>query len=244
MFKAFKEFIAKAFSFPKKGHSRYPMLDVIRGFAVLLMIIFHFSFDLKVFGFARIDFQNNLFWWTFPRVIVFLFLFAVGQSLELSSKNGIRPKAVTSRFARLAIYAGLISLFTYFAFPDRWIYFGTLHCIAVCTILALPFVARPWISLSGAFIILFPLVAGFEWPWWRMKHSSMDYIPALPWLGVVLLGQFAYHKKVHELKLPAFPGKATLIFFGKYSLFIYLIHQPILFGLVKLIYTLAPPAAN
>lgn len=223
------------------GSSRYPTLDAIRGFAVLLMIIFHFSFDLKIFGYAQIDFQNNTFWWTFPRVIVFLFLIAVGQALELTSKNGIQTNKVLRRFFKLALLAGLITVFTYYAFPGRWIYFGTLHCIATCSLLALPFVGRPWLALTFALAILLPLLSGFQWPWWRMEHASMDYIPALPWLGVVLLGQFSYHHNIHALNIPKFPGRGLLLYFGQHSLFIYLIHQPLLFGLVKTFYTLAPP---
>ncbi len=227
--------------FTIKRESRYPALDMLRGFAVLLMIIFHFSFDLKVFGYASIDFQNDPFWWAFPRVIVFLFLFAMGQSLELVHQKSIDTKKVAKRFLKLAFFAALISIFTYAAFPDRWIYFGTLHCIAICTILALPFVKRPWIAFIVALVILVPVIFGFRWPWIRMDHASMDYIPALPWLGVVLLGQFSYHHKAHQLSIPNFPGKRPLLHFGQHSLWIYLIHQPLLFGLVKLFYTLAPP---
>lgn len=224
--------------------SRYPTLDAIRGFAVLLMIIFHFSFDLKIFGYAQIDFQNDIFWWAFPRVIVFLFLIAVGQALELTSISGIKKEKVLKRFLKLAVLAGLISLFTFFAFPGRWIYFGTLHCIATCSLLALPFVGKPKLAFAFSLIILLPLLGGFQWPWWRMEHASMDYIPALPWLGVVLLGQMSFHYKVHAFDIPRFPGRDLLLFFGQHSLFIYLLHQPLLFGLVKLFYTLAPPSAR
>jgi uncharacterized membrane protein len=221
--------------------SRYELLDIIRGSAVVLMIIFHFSFDLRIFGYTEVDFQENLFWWVFPRVIVFLFLTAMGLSLEVTYKGKLEPKKVLRRFFKIGGFALLISLFTYFAFPTRWIYFGTLHCIALCSLLALPFQGKKWISLSGAFVILIPLLAGFQWPWFKMEHASMDYIPALPWLGVVLLGMFSFHLNVHKTPIVSFPGKSWLLFCGRHSLIIYLIHQPILFGLVKIFYTISPP---
>ncbi|MCF8060748.1 MAG: DUF1624 domain-containing protein, partial [Bacteriovoracaceae bacterium] len=227
--------------FKRNLSNRYPIVDIMRGFAVLLMIIFHLGFDLTVFGFTNFDFQNDLFWWTFPRVIVTLFLFSMGQSLEITHKPPLKIKKVLKRFFKIGGFAVMISIFTYFAFPTRWIYFGTLHCIAVCSILAIPFLNKRWASLIGAAVILLPLLLGFHWPWPQMSHASMDYIPALPWLGVVLLGMGSTHFSLHKQNVTNFLGRNLLIIFGQHSLFIYLIHQPILFGIVKIIYTIAPP---
>jgi uncharacterized membrane protein len=224
--------------FKRNDSIRYPTVDIMRGFAVVLMIIFHLGFDLTVFGFTNFDFQSDSFWWAFPRVIVTFFLLSMGQSLEIAHRSPIEVKKVLRRFLKIGGLAALISLFTYFAFPTRWIYFGTLHCIAVCSLLALPFLNRFWITLSGAAIILIPLLAGFHWPWPQMSHASMDYIPALPWLGVVLIGMGSTHFGLHKLSIPNFPGKNILLLFGQHSLFIYLIHQPILFGIVKVFRTI------
>lgn len=224
-----------------KQTNRYDFLDFIRGSAVILMIIFHFSFDLRLFGYTQVDFQNDPFWWAFPRLIVFLFLSAMGLALEVTYKGSLKPKKVAQRFLKIGGFALLISLFTYFAFPKRWIYFGTLHCIAVCSVLALPFLRKKWLCLSGASVILLPLLVGFDWPWFKMAHASMDYIPVLPWFGIVLLGMLSYHFNLHRFNVWPFPGKKIFLFCGQHSLFIYLIHQPILFGLVKIFYTFAPP---
>ena len=215
---------------------RYPIIDMARGFAVFLMIIFHFSYDLSAFKFVEIHFQQDLFWWIFPRVIVFFFLYAMGQSLELVHRHGIEWPKVARRFGKIAFFALCISGFTYYAFPKSWIYFGTLHCIALCSILVLPFVGRPIPTLLGCVAMLLPLTWGFQLPWFKLGHASMDYIPVFPWIGVVFLGQLSIYANLHKIKVPAFPGKAMLAFFGKYSLRIYLLHQPILFGLVKLYY--------
>ena len=41
---------------------RYLILDHIRGLAVVLMVFFHFSYDLNVFGFIKVDMFNDPFW--------------------------------------------------------------------------------------------------------------------------------------------------------------------------------------
>lgn len=215
--------------------SRFPFIDYIRGFAVLLMNIFHFSFDLRMLNYNEIDFQRDLFWWTFPRVIVFFFLFSMGLSMEVTYKEKLDWGKVFKRVGKIGGCALLISAFTYIAFPNRWIYFGTLHCIATCTILAIPFQRRPNASLIVSLALLIPAVFfSFKWPFFTMKHNSMDYIPAIPWIGVVLLGIFAFKHNIHQINLRYFPLKRPLIKMGQHSLFIYLIHQPLLFGSVKL----------
>jgi len=214
-------------------HKRYEIVDILRGLAVLLMIIFHFSYDLNLFNFIDVDFHQSLFWWAFPRVIVTLFLLPMGLAMELGFKGKINWKRVLRRFLKIGGWAILISISTYFAFPDKWIYFGTLHCIAVCSILATFFLGRKKLSIVTSLVILVPLLFGFQWPWIKLSHASMDYIPALPWLGVVLLGMVLVHFRFHFLRVPNLPGKKLLLFFGQHSLVIYLVHQPILFALAK-----------
>ncbi len=214
---------------------RWPFVDYLRAIAVILMIIFHFSFDLKAFRYVQIDFINDPLWWIFPRVIVFLFLFSMGISFEISYEDGIDWKKFNRRLLKIGVGALLISLFTFFAYRSRWIYFGTLHCIFVCSLLIIPLRKRPKTCIGLALVILLPLLTGFQWPWIKMGHPSLDYIPALPWLGVVLMGMSAKSIGLHKLKLPSNKG---VKFLSQHSLFIYLIHQPILFGLVKAFYTL------
>ncbi|MCR9204910.1 MAG: DUF1624 domain-containing protein, partial [Halobacteriovoraceae bacterium] len=221
----------------KKQYPRYEVIDVIRATAVILMIIFHLSYDLNVFKFVSIDFQRDPLWWTFPRVIVFLFLTAMGLSFELGKKE-IPIKKVAQRFLKIGGYALIISITTKFLFPKNWIYFGTLHCIAVCSILALPVRHRPKLAwfLSAAFLI--PLLFGFHWPFFKLPHPSMDYIPAFPWIGVVFMGMGLHHLGFHKFQVPDFPGKKIVLMLSQYSLFIYIIHQPILFGITFLVHKL------
>lgn len=220
---------------PAGSKERSLFLDALRGFTVVLMIIFHFSFDLDYFGIVEIDIINAPFWYFFPRLIVFLFLFAVGVALTLTHRNGIKWKPFGKRLLLIIFWAVVISGVTYYFFPTSWIYFGTLHAIAVVSVMSLPFIKRPWESLIVGLCLFIPSITmDANIPWIQLDHSSWDYISPFPWVGASLLGIFAAHKGIHRLNFPNNRLVASLNFLGKHSLFIYLIHQPILFGILML----------
>ena len=222
-----------------KQNSRFLLIDVLRGFTVVLMIIFHFSFDLNYFRVVIFDILPHPFWYFFPRLIVFLFLFATGMSLKIAHSEKIHWKKFLKRLGVLIFWALVISVTTYFLFPDYWIYFGTLHAIAVVSVISLFFLNRPYLSLIVALLLFIPSIAfDFNLPWFQLSHPSWDYISPFPWMGASLLGIFAVHKGLHQ-KFFLSPVKLStpvrcLKFLGQHSLIIYLIHQPILFGLVAL----------
>jgi uncharacterized membrane protein len=67
----------------------------------------------------------------------------------------------------------------------------------------------------------------------------VDYYPLLPWFGVTLLGIFVgrtlYPDGVSRITLPdlsSVPPIRGLRFLGQHTLFIYLVHQPILLGIL------------
>ncbi|MDD4973156.1 MAG: heparan-alpha-glucosaminide N-acetyltransferase [Bacteriovorax sp.] len=218
-----------------KFNSRSRVIDAIRGLTIILMIFFHFSFDLYNFGFLKIDIIREPFWYALPRLIVFLFLFAVGMSLTLAHQDKINWQAFWKRFLKISAFALLISLVTYILFPDNWIYFGTLHAIALISIMTLPFLKKPNLSLALALLLFIPSIFfDKNIPWFSLPHSSWDYIAPFPWLGASLLGIFAVHKGIYLLGIPDNRLVRSLNFLGRHSLFIYLIHQPILFGAVYL----------
>ena len=218
-----------------KFKSRSKFIDTIRGFTIILMIFFHFCFDLYHFGYLKIDIIREPFWYFLPRFIVFLFLLAVGMSLKLTHEDKIQWEAFWKRFFKISAFALIISLVTYFLFPENWIYFGTLHAIALISLLSLPFLKRPNLSLSIALLLFIPSI-GFDKniPWFLLPHESWDYISPFPWVGASLLGIFAAHKGVHLWQFPENSLVKSLNLLGKHSLKIYLIHQPLLFGLVYL----------
>lgn len=224
----------------KSENVRYRLVDHWRAVAIILMIFFHFSFDLNVFGYIKIDVQKDLFWWFLPRIIVFMFMMAVGVSLRIVHKDGFKPKKFWPRFIQISVFALIISATTYFMFPKNWVYFGTLHSISVCSFLALPFISRPKLAGVLGTLIIMPSLVGFDYPFYKMQHISMDYIPPLPWLGHVLIGiycEFRNWDKFSYKTLPA-PTEKLLNFMGRHGLAIYVLHQPIMYGILYGFYLL------
>ncbi len=219
--------------------NRHDFPDILRGFAVILMFIFHCSYDLNLLGFIEINIHKYTLWYVLPRIIVFLFLFCVGLTITLTHKNGIKWGKFHRRLGKITVCAIGVSLATYLCFPKHWIYFGTLHCIAVCSLLALPLLKHHFLALIGAIALFIPALLGKTIPWFLLSHNSMDYIPPFPWFGVVLLGIFSNGINIHRISIPKWrilvPAKNTLVFLGRHSLPIYLIHQPVIYGVLKLI---------
>jgi len=237
--------MAKLPSSPTSFKDRNEFLDLIRGVAIILMIIFHLSYDLSLFKFIKpINFLEDHFWYWFPRFIVFLFLLCTGYSAGIVHRNGFVAKRFWPRFRKILFYALVITVVTYFLFPYNWIFFGILHCIAFSSLLVLPFIPRPKLTLISALLILASNLI-FRIMWGRYNFvdiagwlhiQTMDYEPLYPWFGVVLLGLGAQQKDMLSRwpKLPSNPILSILLFCGRHGLIIYLLHQPLLYGLLTL----------
>lgn len=223
---------------------------MLRGFAIVLMFVFHFSFDLNYFGVTHIQFLEDPFWLNFRRLIVSLFLLLVGISLHLATRNGIRWTSWSRRMLLLLVYAGLVSLGSWMMFPETYIYFGILHFIALASILGLLFTRLYWLNLLlGTLIILLDSTysnALFNTPSLQwiglMTHlpATEDYVPLLPWFGVVLIGMFIgkglFNGKPGILLNwnSQHPIARGLAFGGRHSIHIYMLHQPLFIGLLSL----------
>jgi len=215
---------------------RYPIIDLIRGFTIILMVFFHFSFDLDYFNFIDIDILHHPFWYFLPRLIVFLFFFAVGMSLKIAHHERIHWKAFGKRQLKLIFFAALISVVTRFLFPDNWIYFGTLHCIAFISFIGLLFIHRENLALLIALALFIPSIFwDLNLPFFELPIQSFDYISPFPWLGALLIGIYATKLRLHLVKINSNRLIVSLQYLGKHSLPIYLLHQPILFGIIFLV---------
>lgn len=232
---------------------RYQIIDLLRGIAILMMFSYHFSFDLHYYGFIEQNFYSGTFWVYYRTLIVSLFLLLVGVSLHLATAKGIKAKSYFRRLGLLLFFAGLVSVISYIQFSERMIFFGILHFIAAASVLGLAFSRFYWFNLlfGSALIILGLNVqhAFFNQPllqWFGLmthKPFTEDYVPLLPWFGIVLIGLFLGKFIYQYNSLPKFkswsseqPAIRTLMFAGKHSLLIYMLHQPIFMGLLYLPY--------
>ena len=199
------------------------------------MLFFHLVYDLNLFGYIKIP-SGNIFWDLLPNIIVTLFMVTVGMSLRLAHKGGIRKKPFALRLGKIILCAFGVSLVSYFLFPNKWIYFGTLHSIACCSIFSLPFICRPRLALAMGLCLLSLPLFNLSIPWFTLPIPSMDYIPPFPWLGHMLIGIFLVHVNLHRFRPPF--RLALLAVLGRHSLGIYLIHQPIFYGIIYFCYNI------
>ena len=160
-------------------------------------------------------------------------MLTVGISLALAHYPDIHLRPFFFRLVKISLAAGAVSLTTWLLFPHRWVYFGTLHNIAFCSLIALPFLSFPRIALGMGIILPFLPI-----PWFHLSHLSMDYIPPFPWLSPVLMGIFLFHFKNGAFLRLKLLRPFPFSFWGRHALTIYLIHQPLLYGLLFAIKTL------
>ena len=223
---------------------RYILIDLLRGLAVLAMIIFHFAFDLNGFQFIEIDFLHDPFWYALPRCIVSTFLICVGMGLALVHKDGIKWGLVRKRLYKIGGWAVFITIITYVLFPGKFVFFGVLHCIAATSTVGVFFVGKPRLSLLFCLLLVIPdlvfqptLIPFSRW----IGVTPIDYIPFYPWFGIVLLGIYLESVQFHRILIKKTFMTRPLEIMGKHSLKIYLLHRPIVFGIVFFLYRLKIP---
>ncbi|WPU63391.1 heparan-alpha-glucosaminide N-acetyltransferase [Peredibacter starrii] len=216
---------------------RAVFLDSLRGLAVIWMIIFHTAYDLKMFQYVTWNFSEG-FWYAFPRVIAFTFLFCVGMSLNYGHRPKINWKSLNKRSLKLGGAALAVSIGSYIAFPSQWIFFGTLHCIFVGSILGALVVNHrklAWGLLAAILVLQYLLHYDIRWVSSILQKPSMDFIPIYPWFWAILLGILVGPYLSRNTVLQQMKPNKFLNFLGQHSLKIYLIHQPIIFGSIWLV---------
>ena len=226
--------------------NRILLIDECRGIAVLLMAIFHFCYDLSVFGFLTFEMNGGFFTW-FRFVIVTLFFTTVGAGLYIAHHKKIMWRAFWRRELKIAIGAVVITVTTVFLYPQSWVWFGVLHFILVASIIALPFVFLPTVALilGLSIFILFNITTWFNlhFLWLQFNEvlnlpiGTQDLTRLIPWLGMIFIGIFL--GKVNFWNVGSVTSgyiRKPILWLSKHSLLFYLIHQAPLFGIASLLH--------
>lgn len=240
----------------KKISKRFWEIDFLRGVAIIMMITFHLLYNLNYFSYIQV----NVFtggWELLGKITFTLFLFLVGVSLSLSA--GRRKKENTFSFyvylkRGLALFSWgmLITSISYFLIPEAYIKFGILHLIGVAVIISYPLLRFRWtaIIIGAVVVIVGMFLQGyrFETPYFfwlgiTPRHfTALDHFPIFPYWGIVLIGlgignrlykNFVRNFRFFDIKknLPCH----IFTFLGRHSLLIYLLHQPLLIGILLLL---------
>lgn len=220
-------------------------IDALRGLALVAMIAYHFAFDLAYFRVTASNFYLDPFWLHSRTAILSSFLLLAGVSLVLAEGSPGGGARFWLHVLRIAACALAVSLASYLAFPRSFIWFGVLHAIALSLVLIRPLAQHPAVALAAG---LAAIVAGNTWtsPWFDQralgwigfattKPITEDYVPLFPWMGVMLVGVALGHLLTRNgfRAVAPFAGlPAALPWLGRHSLAVYMLHQPILLGVL------------
>jgi len=243
---------------PASATPRFVAIDVLRGFAMVWMTVFHFCFDLQYFGYLHTSFYADPFWTVQRSAIVTLFVLCAGLGQSVAVEQGQSWARFWRRWCQIAGCALLVSAGSWLMFPASFIYFGILHGMALMLLLARRTAgAGAWLLPVGVVSLALPTLAakahatwpaldflngrGFNWLGLiSYKPITEDYAPLFPWFGVMcfglVLGQWVLRR--HALALerlgaallggPLQAPARGLAFLGRWSLSYYMLHQPVL----------------
>ena len=229
---------------------RRPRIDVLRGVAIVVMIVYHFTWDLGFLGFIPLNIAQTGWGMNIARGIAASFLTLVGISLALANANGFDFGGFWRRIVLVAGAAALVTLGTWFAMPDAFIFMGVLHCIALSSVVAAAFLRAPLpvVLAAAALSFTLPLLVSLPpWPFgWILGLAPFpprtnDYVPLFPWLGFVLTGLVIGRiftpstRRVFSTAPLKSKSAEAIAKAGRHGLIIYLVHQPILIGALSAI---------
>lgn len=225
--------------------ARWPWIDALRGVAIAGMAIYHFVWDLYFFHYVPPETLRSPGFVLFGHSIACSFLGLAGFAMALAHQKGPNARSFLLRLGKIAAAALLVTVATYIAFPQTYVSFGILHCIAAASALSWLLLGRFWaFSLAAGALIFglgslvenasFDAVNGWLGLGQRIPLTN-DWRPIFPWAGAMLIG-LAFGqltlKRGWSGQEAALRAPRALQFAGRHSLSIYLLHQPLLFALV------------
>ena len=241
---------------PKEPRPYYHLINGIRGFALLNMLLFHFSYDIfMIFG-ADPNWYRKTWVHVWQQCICITFLFLSGIAWHFGHNN-LRKGLLLNLLGLVITGVTLVFL------PSETVWFGILNVIGCATLLLcvmdklipkgrpavelglslllfllfrqvsdgyLGLFGMQWITLPEAlYRTKFLVILGFPYPGFR----SSDYFPILPWSFLVMAGYWFWElvspyekwREFFQMQVPIF---STL---GRRTIWIYMLHQPVLYGI-------------
>ncbi|HEX2017866.1 MAG TPA: heparan-alpha-glucosaminide N-acetyltransferase [Aurantimonas sp.] len=237
---------------------RIEIVDIARAIALLAMVVYHFTWDLEFFHYVERGLTGEGGWSVFARIIASSFLFLVGISLVLAHDRGVRWRPFLFRLGQVAAGAAAVTIATWLATPNSFVFFGILHHIVLASLVGLIFLRLPWFitAVAAAVVVALPSYVSnpaFDSHWlawiglFESAPLSNDLVPVFPFLGAVLAGvavaQLAKSAGIFD-RLRGWNGRLQALWplgwLGRHSLLFYLVHQPVLIGLVFVFAQFAP----
>jgi uncharacterized membrane protein len=201
------------------------------------MLVLNFVTDLNHFGIMNTETGDQ--WWWLARIAASLFVGISGVSYFLAHRLEYDFTKTSGRTKRLIFWAFVITIITYIFEPSAYVRFGVLHLLALASIVAFPVARKPEFALGiGLILLIIPLSSNSNLVWLGLRETgfiAIDYFPLNPWLGIFFIGLALASRIYPEGKpLTEIQWPEKWLWFGRNTLTIYVIHQPILIGLLIL----------
>jgi len=192
---------------------RYESIDILKGVAVIFMIIFHVFYFPNQFGYKEFNYDTKLLHFI-ARTAQIIFKTGVGLNMYISYYNEEEKKKKTKktksefikkqlfRVLKLIVLAIFISIFSYLIFGDKFVKFGILHFMSFSSLLLIPFIDSQKILIGIIVIILIiryfvktnillfsnvpPKLAFITGIYSR--YQSVDHFPLIPWIIFICIG--------------------------------------------------------
>lgn len=238
---------------------RYHLIDALRGFALVNMVLFHLMYDIFNIFSAGTGWNSEPLTIIWERFICCSFIILSGVSFNFSHhpfKRGIILNAC----------GFLITVVTVLVMPSQAVWFGILNFLGCAMMISYPLKAyleniKPVVGAIVS-LLLFAFLYGvpegyvgffgielFKLPEFlygakalafigfpSADFHSTDYFPIIPWIFLFLSGYFVWRvikncnaDRFFMRKVPFFD------FIGRHTLIIYLLHQPIIMGILEIL---------
>ncbi len=225
------------------GKRRYYALDILRGLSILLMVCYHWAYDLELYGLIPS-------WLLYNPLLDSLQLFFASVFVAISGASSTFSRSNLRRGLKMLACALVVTAVTYWFDPGSVVRFGILHFLGAAALLywlleplLKKYPPHPLLCLALFFAARFATKPHYPVPglWWlgfrQPGFSSGDYFPLLPWFfmylfGVWLGGWLERGQGPDWLRKVRCPWLENI---GRHTLLVYLLHQPVCMGLTLLL---------
>ena len=214
-------------------------LDFFRGVFLWGMIGIHLIYDL-VDLYGVIQWEQPAAYLLFKNRFGILFVLLSGLCATLG-KNSVRRGIKVFACGMVCSLATVAMVWAGMAGRSLIIYYGVLHCLGTCMLLWPLFKKLPTpalLVLGLAMAVYGEYLRPVAYPWATYLFpigfkgygfASSDYFPLLPWFFLFLTGYFLYDLRRDTPSRLHIPGVTAM---GRHSLIIYLLHQPVIYGVL------------
>ena len=239
----------------KTAPGRYALLDELRGLDLVSMMLYHACWDLVFLFGVEMNWYAATPGHLWQQSICLVFILLSGFCVPLGHH--------TLRRGATVFGAGvLVTAVTLLFMPEERVIFGVLTFLGAAMLLTgilEPLLKRvmPAVGLAASavlFVLCSPVSSGIGIGGWKLMlpqslyanyftaffgfypdwFYSADYFGLLPWLFLFWAGYYLHkavgRRRMEPLRRPVCPALGWM---GRHSLLLYLLHQPVIYGVLS-----------